>query len=136
MEIGWTTGISSEQVIERCIRGVRVTDYTNPASPATTTLNWITAGYADTNTLNADGKPSLTMTIKDQTGNVATIFQLGLAVSALNVPFIILAVAPTVPILIYNRPRVPGTYSRTIVFTKPNGEATGIEESYFTVEAT
>lgn len=127
METYRTFGITSQQVIERLKQGVPITDVSDPSLPVQTVYNWIDAGYADGDKL--DGKdgalPSLLLTLQDPTTKAfKEIWQDGVAVQAINVPFIIRAAAPTIPILIYNVPRDVCTYHAVAVFNEPNGVAT------------
>lgn len=133
MEVYRTYGTASDRLALICT-GVLIDDFTNPATPTTVTLNWISQGYVDNQNLDGVGgtKPSLTLTILGPATigvpGFADIWQGGVAKSANALPFIVRSVAPTTGLCIFNVPRVRGVYHFIIVFTKPNGEDTVVDE--------
>lgn len=130
MKFYHASAVDSERVAFICDDEVTLINLTNPSAPATSILNWITAGYTDGQSLTGldsglqNTLPSLTLTVKSMTDNTfGTIWQGGVAVTANRVPFIIRSVAPTVPMIDFNVPRTPGTvYRFTFDFKKPTGE--------------
>lgn len=127
-----TFGVYSERVVDRIPLGVQIEDVSDPALPILTTVDWIDEGYADGEPL--DGKdgtlPSLTWTavVQGTANNFVSIYQSDNAHPADKLPFIIKAVAPEIPLFVYNVPRVPGlVYTVYVIFTKPSGQDTIIE---------
>jgi len=139
MEYAWTDGTNSTSIAIRIPAGVLVGDITNPSAPVYTALNFCGAGlYTNGQPLtgldsgNNPTLPSLTLTITSPNGDT-TIWQGGEAKNAYPLPFVIYSVANTVPLFIFNAPRVAGIYHCIVTFTYPNGGSTIIKTFDLTV---
>lgn len=117
-------GNYSERVADVC-SGVEIESLSNPSSPTYADLNFITAGYADGESL--DGRdntlPLLVWSaIDDDTGTLISVYQGGVLKTADRLPFVVKSAAPTYGIFIYGVPRRQCNYTRIVVFSKPDGE--------------
>jgi hypothetical protein len=121
--------------------GVTVVNAANPGDPVLTPVNWITLGYTDGSALSGlpsggtQTEPTLTLTILTAQGDqFATVFQSNIPILANNIPFIIRSAAPTVPVLVYDAPRVKGLYREIVTYSDVNGQPTIISTREFKVQ--
>lgn len=136
-----TFGDSSERIVVRVPDGYIVKDVTDPSTPVDVTVNFITSGYADLQPL--DGQPTgagytlpyvfITIVTQGTVDAFATIYDLDVAITANNVPMIIRSIAPTIPLIGFNVPRVGGTYTAYVTASKPKGQDTIIATFDFKV---
>ena len=131
-----TFGSSSDATIIRVPLGIPVTSYADPSNPVVTPRDW-SASYSSGAKLDGASNtlPSLQLTITNQNGQFATVYQGNLPVLANGVllPFTFVSAEVTVPYVVFNVPRVPGTYQARIIYTEPNGVNAQQQVREFTV---
>lgn len=101
---------------------VMIQTITDPNNPVQAAVNFITAGYANHDPASDLAKGAHTFTMVDQrSGNPATITIGGVPTVASDVPLIVFSAHPTINVLEYNGPLVPGVYDCSVVYQKTAG---------------